>query len=515
MPLGVSVNIKLIDNFSRKLGVINKNLERTAKVSNRANRNFITFGKTLGSVGDKMSNIGSKLTIGATLPILGMGAASLKAASDAFETSQKFGVVFDGINSAAEESAKKLANSYGLSKNESKALLSSTADLLTGFEFSKESALGLSSSVQELAVDLASFTNIEGGAERASKALTKALLGERESVKELGIAILEEDVKAKVKAMEAAGAFTNETMRQKKAMATLQIAISQSKNAIGDYARSSESVANRTRNLMARINDLAVSFGNILLPVAEKALIIFTKVADKLSNMPKSVKVAIVVFGALAAVLGPILLIFGQMAIALGGLMTTLPLLVTFIKTAMIPTMIGLSAAMAPILIVVGKVLLVVGAVIAVFAAWIVIITKLRPILGNLLRPFNDMLNKGINKLEEIFPRLGKFARIFKETVIKNIRFALDMIGKLSDKITGLFGDDEETAGSSSGSAAEAASSPLANAAANVNNINNEINIGIQQDGNGNTQTKVESRNSNSNVRVIDTGTMTPAPMFA
>ena len=154
-----------------------------------------TASASLESFGKKASEIGKTMSTRLTLPIVGGFGFAVKAASDAEETFSKFATVFRDVGSEAEASFKTLRNEYGLSATASKALLSSTGDLLTGFGFAQSESLRLSTEVQKLAVDLASFTNFAGGAQGASDALTKALLGERESVKALGISILEEDVK--------------------------------------------------------------------------------------------------------------------------------------------------------------------------------------------------------------------------------------------------------------------------------------------------------------------------------
>ena len=122
----------------------------------------------------------------------------IRSARDAEETFSKFGTVFKSVTAQAEKSATLLAQSYGLSSVKAKQLLADTGDLLSGFGFTGAAALDLSTQVNELAVDLASFTNFSGGAAGASAALTKAILGERESAKSLGIAIQEADVQARV-----------------------------------------------------------------------------------------------------------------------------------------------------------------------------------------------------------------------------------------------------------------------------------------------------------------------------
>lgn len=270
----------------------------------------------LSFVGTKLRNTGVALTAFITLPAA-LAARSLKNASrDAEETRSKFATVFKDIGPGAEKMADQLATSYGLAGTKSRELLGDTGDILTGFGFTQKSALDLSGQVNRLAVDLASFTNFEGGAEGASKALTKALLGERESVKSLGIAILESDVKQRVSLMASKGRrFAS--MRQAKAEATLAIAIEQSKNAVGDFARTQEQLANQERITSSRIQDLKESFGSILMPAALKLTQAIRGMVEWLTALSPGTKKTILVIGAILAVLGPLLLIFGSLILAL------------------------------------------------------------------------------------------------------------------------------------------------------------------------------------------------------
>ena len=117
----------------------------------------------------------------------------------------------------------------------------------------------------------------------ASSAITKALLGEREAIKMLGISILDADVKAKVLENTQQG-LTFETERQAKAFATLQLAQEQSKNAIGDFERSQDSFANQSRIAQGAIEDLKAAMGEGLLPIATASVSIFGQLAGKLAD---------------------------------------------------------------------------------------------------------------------------------------------------------------------------------------------------------------------------------------
>ena len=301
--------IKAREQFSAAADKVGRSSESMRKSVERAKKSFASFTETA-------RRSGAVLTAAVTLPI-GLLAVSLKnAARDAIETRSKFATVFKDIAAESERSANTLASNFGLSGTKARELLGDTGDLLSGFGFTGAAALTLSTQVNELAVDLASFTNFSGGAEGASAALTKALLGERESLKSLGIAISEKDVKAKISQLLAEGQ-TFGSLRQAKAQATLALAVQQSKNAIGDFARTSGDLANQERITASRIQDLKESFGKILLPVALKVTQAIRSMVERLSALSPEAKRTIIIVAGIAAVLGPVLLLIGSIGLAL------------------------------------------------------------------------------------------------------------------------------------------------------------------------------------------------------
>ena len=249
------------------------------KTIDGAEKKTSSFAKKFGKAGIGFAKI-------AATAIVGIGAAVIKVASDAEETRSKFNTVFSDIKETAQAASEDLANSFDLASSTAQKLIGDTGDLLTGFGFTQESALDLSKQVQELAIDLASFTNFSGGAEGASQALTKALLGERESIKSLGISILEEDVKKQVLINTNKG-LTFETERQAKAYATLQLAQQQSKNAIGDYQRTQAGFANQIRKTGQQVIELADALGQKLLPFATSVITQFNNGIDILIDFIK------------------------------------------------------------------------------------------------------------------------------------------------------------------------------------------------------------------------------------
>ena len=202
------------------------------------------------------------------------GQESVAVFSDLEETTQKFNVVFSGLSATSSGVIKDLVASYGQSELSAKQMLSATGDLLTGFGLAKDQSLDLAEGVAKLGSDLASFSNYSGGAEGAANALTKAMLGERESLKMLGIVIREDDDKYKSFKKQAMGTgitidalgktFKASTQQQAQAIATLAVAYQQGKNAIGDFARNADSIANQSRTMANRMVELKATVGSFI-----------------------------------------------------------------------------------------------------------------------------------------------------------------------------------------------------------------------------------------------------------
>jgi|GEM_PF-4292994 len=181
------------------------------------------------------------------------------------ESQSKLLRVFESIQDETLKVRDSLTEAYGYSKNEATQLLGTTGDLLVGLGFEEKQALSLSRRVQELASDTASFSNIEGGAKRASEALTKMLLGEREMAKSLGIAIGELDIKQWL-IVHGKDKLTGLALRQAKAEASLELAYFQSRKAMGDYSATQDQLANRQRTYKAVLEDIKMYIGDFVTP---------------------------------------------------------------------------------------------------------------------------------------------------------------------------------------------------------------------------------------------------------
>lgn len=388
------------------------------------NRKVKIAKKRFDEAGKSAKKMGRSISLFAGAPTALLGGFMLKAASDAEETGAKFGTVFRDISGQAETAAENLDKNFGLSSRAAKSLLADTGDLLTGFGFSQESALDLSNQVQQLAVDLASFTNFSGGAQGASAALTKALLGETESAKSLGIVIRQDLIDAKVQQLRTEGKITNESEQQAKAIAALAIAQEQSKNAIGDFARTGGSFANTLRDVKGEFEDLAIDFGQILLPLATSLLNDFVKPGIKFfRDLSKEMKTVILVIGGLVVALGPMLITIGFMQQGLVGVIATVKIL--------LPLLTGLKLASL------GIAALWLGAFAIIFLLLEDIIAFFqgkKSVTGLIVEKFTGLVDTVVNK----FKMMRDHILSIVESIVSPIQSAIDTVGGFFDNVGGL-----------------------------------------------------------------------------
>jgi hypothetical protein len=172
-------------------------------------------------------------------------------------------------------------------------------------------------------------------------------------LKALGIAILEDDVKKQM-AINSAKGLTFETERQAKAQATLDLAIQQSGNAIGDYARTQDSFANQSRLMRSRLEDIAVELGQVFLPLMTKVVTVITSVINWFSGLDDGVKRTIVIVAAIVAAIGPLLVVFGTV-------LTLIPTMVAGLATLKVAFL----AVTGPIGLTIGIIALLTAGIIA------------------------------------------------------------------------------------------------------------------------------------------------------
>ena len=335
----VSYIIQLKDKFGRVAEKFQRQFVQIEQAAKSANARLLAFQKTAGRMGRKMAGTGAVMTAAVTAPFVVAANRLTTMAADAEEGQAKFNAVFDSISDKANQAASAYASSFGVAQSTARDMLSGTGDLLSGFGFDDQAALDISTRVAELGADLAAFQNLEGGAADASDRITKALLGETESAKALGIVIRQNtaEFRAQVKAAARANGISEQ---QAKSLVILAEVERQSANAIGATSREWLGYTSVSKRANQRTKEAAESFGRVLIPVMQKLREAQERVADWLFKLSPATKKWVVGLAALAAILGPLLVIVGGIAIAFS--LVTLPILLISAAITGVIALVGL-----------------------------------------------------------------------------------------------------------------------------------------------------------------------------
>lgn len=325
--------------LSVKLQLNDKDFQKGLR---KASSSMKKFGRTMKRTGETLSRNFS-------VPIGLAGIASIKMASDFEESLNKTRVAFGESSSEVEAFAKTTLESFGIAEGSALEMASLFGDMATAMGLSQSEAAGMSQSLVGLAGDLASFKNI--GIEQAQTALAGIFTGETESLKKLGIVITEANLKQ---------FGYNKTMTQSEKIAVrYRAVIEQTRKAQGDFARTSDGVANSSRVLGESIKQLGQDFGTLLLPLATKLISIFQDFTNKISSLNKEQKQLILNIAGIAAVAGPLIVVFGHLSTGIGSILKLLRTLSAVVAanplTALITAVAALTAGIGFALVDMGK----------------------------------------------------------------------------------------------------------------------------------------------------------------
>lgn len=263
-------------------GTIDVDVKDAVDSLNKVDKNVEKSGNAIEDMSSKSSKFGKIIASAfAVKEISSFGVECLNAASTVEEMENKFNVVFKSTSDSMDKWAKSYADAIGRSKTEIKTAISNQADLMIGMGMTEEVAGDLSQKYTELAYDLASFNNVNDAT--ALEAMTKAMFGETEMAKQLGLN-LNVTTMQNSEYIKSLGKSWDSLTQAEKAEAYYQEALKQSVNAIGDAERSSNSYANQIRRTKAKITEFTETLGTYFLPMETKVVTFFGNMIDSAIN---------------------------------------------------------------------------------------------------------------------------------------------------------------------------------------------------------------------------------------
>jgi hypothetical protein len=266
-------------------------LSLLADVSNLS-KSLKTADNDVGGFTNKLTDFSKKA--GQAFALAGAAAAAfagkvaidaIKAASDLGETISKVGVLFGESSKEIELFADGAAQALGQTKQQALDAAANFAIFGSSAGLAGEDLVKFSTDFVSLAGDLASFNNVSQ--DDAINAIGSALRGEAEPLRRFGVLLDAATLEAAAFSLgiyDGSGALT----AQQKVLAAQKVIFEQTTAAQGDFARTSDGLANQTKILTAELENTKLIIGEALLPIVlDLATAFATKIVPLIKQFAK------------------------------------------------------------------------------------------------------------------------------------------------------------------------------------------------------------------------------------
>jgi hypothetical protein len=262
----MAVGVNIVSDFDSKgIKKAISDFKKLEGAGNKATFGLRTFDSALTNGVKNLAKFGAVAGVVAGV----IGKNLIDAASNLEESQSKVNVVFGASSKAVTDFASTAAKSMGISKQAALEATGTYGNLLQAFGVAQPKAVEMSTTLVQLAGDLASFNNTS--VDEAITALRSGLSGETEPLKRFGVAI--NDVRLKQEALNM-GLYsgTGNLDINAKTQAAYALILKDTSLAQGDYARTSDGVANTQKTLKAQFDDLKSTLGTALIPIYKSLL---------------------------------------------------------------------------------------------------------------------------------------------------------------------------------------------------------------------------------------------------
>ena len=244
------------------------------------------FAGKIGDFSKKAALAFAAVAAAAGAMALKIGVDAVKAASDLSETVSKVGVLFGDTAKDIEKFADGAATSLGQTKQQALDAAATFATFGKSAGLSGKDLSKFSTDFVKLSSDLASFNNTTP--EQAINAIGSALRGEAEPLRAYGVLLDDASLKQSALSLGIIKTTKEALTPQQKVLAAQALIYQQTSAAQGDFERTSDGLANKTRILTAQLENAKVTIGEALLPIvlelanffSEKVIPIVQQVSD-------------------------------------------------------------------------------------------------------------------------------------------------------------------------------------------------------------------------------------------
>lgn len=314
----------------------------------------LAVGQAFKDAGAKISSIGQTMSMRVTAPLVAGFTASAKYASDFEENLNKIDVAFGKNAGSVTKWAQTAGQQFGLSQVQATSAASAFGALGKGIGLSDAEAATMSTTLAGLSADLGSYFNMS--VDESAKALEGIFTGESEALKRFGVVMTDTNLKQFAADQ---GLVWEQMSQSEKTALRYSFVLEKTKDAQGDFARTSEGTANSLKQFQGASQDLGTAVGTVLLPIITPIIQKITEWINKFNELSPTAQKIITVIGIIVAAIGPLLVIIGTMASAIGTIIT--------VATTLAPIIGGIAA---PVLGVVAAIAAAVAIGVALYKNW-------------------------------------------------------------------------------------------------------------------------------------------------
>ena len=365
-----------MEKFNKKLGNTKERLEFFRKET-----------ENIAKLGNKIKDVGKGMTIGLTLPIVAAGGAMVKAASDYEESLNKIDVAFGRSSQKIKDWSKNSLAAMGMSKGEALDSAALYGSIATGMGITQEKAAEMAMTLTKRGADLSSFMNVRGDV--AQTALKGIFTGEGESLKNLGVTMTEATLQSYAYS-KGIRKKINKMSEIEKVMLRYDFVLNRTRMSEDDFIRTGGGAANQMRIFQSTLKDLGETFGQYILPTFTSALKKINEMLQAFGQLPEPVKKGILIFGAVLAILGPLVTVIGSIIAAVNGLSVAFAFLAA---NPIVAVILGIVAAITALILITK----------ALWKNWEKIPAWLKGLMGILMPIIGviELIIAGIKKIQE------------------------------------------------------------------------------------------------------------------
>ena len=352
----------------------------------------------LKSLGESFSNVGKKMSLAVTAPIVAIGTASFKMAADLDDAIGATNQIFKGQSQAMQTWANTIPTYYGIAEGEALTYANTMGAMLQNIGgLTEEQASKQAQTLITLAGDLTAMFG--GTTQDAIRALTGSLKGNNTMLDNYGMAVNDAMIKSKAFELGLMKEGDEMSLATKQA-ATLALITQQTADVTGQANREAGGASGSMRAFQTEVKNLSTQIGQVLLPVITPLIKNLSELVKKFAALSPEQKEMIVKIVGIVAAIGPLLMIIGGAI----KIFTTLQTIITVVGGVIA----GISA---PVLIAIGIIAALIAIGVLLWKNWDTIKEHAVKVWNSIANFFTQTIpnafNSMVNLIKQLPQRIG------------------------------------------------------------------------------------------------------------